>query len=75
MGEVAGGGGAGGGGGGRCEYTVSIRTLTHRIDSREQRHIDLERNVHRVAGQDVNAALSQALRRGRRGGGLDRFPL
>ena len=67
IGEVSGGGG-GGGGGGRCEYTVSIRTLTHRIDGREQRHIDLEQNIHRVAGSDVNARLSDALRRGRRGG-------
>ena len=69
MGEVAGGGGAGAGGGGRCEYTVSVRTLTHRIDGNEQRFIDLERNIHRIGGQDVNAELSRLLRRGRRGGG------
>ena len=68
IGEVTGGGGGGGGAGGRCEYTVSIRTLTHRIDGREQRHIDLEQNIHRVGGQDVNASLTTALRRGRRSG-------
>ncbi|MDE0203341.1 MAG: phage major tail tube protein [Rhodospirillaceae bacterium] len=68
VGEVSGRGGGGGGAAGRCQYTVSIRTLTHRIDGREQRHIDLEQNIHRVAGQDVNASLTNALRRGRRGG-------
>lgn len=68
IGEVSGGAGGAGGGGGRCEYTVSIRTLTHRIDGNEQRHIDLESNIHRVAGTDVNAGLSSALRRGRRSG-------
>ncbi len=67
LGEVSGGGGAGGGGGGRCEYTVSLRTLTHLIDGTEQRHIDLERNIHRIAGTDVNAGLSSLLRRGRAG--------
>ena len=29
IGEISGGGGGGPGAGGRCEYTVSIRTLTH----------------------------------------------
>ena len=67
MGEVSGGGG-GGGGGGRCEYTVSVRTITHRIDGREVRHIDLEQNIHRINGTDVNAQLANLLRRGRRGG-------
>lgn len=69
--EVSSGGGGAGGRGGRCEYTVSIRTLTHLIDDREQRHIDLEQNIHRIAGQDVNQSLTTALRRGRRTG----FPL
>ena len=69
MGEVAGGGGgAGGGAGGRCEYTVSVRTLTHRIDGGEVRHIDLEANIHRVGGTDVNASLTSTLRRGRGAG-------
>ena len=62
IGEVA-----GGGGGGRCEYTISVRVLTHRIDGAEKRHIDIEGNVHRIDGQDVNNSLSTALRRGRRG--------
>lgn len=70
MGEVSGGGArGGGGGGGQCEYTVSIRTIAHRIDGREVRYIDLESNVHRINGTDVNAALSRALRRGRSTGG------
>ena len=69
MGEVSGGGGAGAGGGGRCEYTVSLRTLTHRIDGREVRHIDLEANIHRINGTDVNAGITTALRRGRRARG------
>ena len=68
MGQVSGGGGAGAGGGGRCEYTVSVRTITHRIDGREVRHIDLEQNIHRINGTDVNAQLTSLLRRGRRGG-------
>ena len=68
MGEVSGGGGAGGGGGGRCEYGISCRILTHTIDSREQRHIDLEQNIHRIAGTDANARLTSLLRRGRGGG-------
>ena len=71
MGEVAGGGGARGGGGGRCEYGISCRILTHVIDNIEQRHIDLEQNIHRIAGQDVNQSLTTLLRRGRRSG----FPL
>ena len=69
MGEVSGGGGGGGGGAaaGRCEYTVSCRTLTHRIDGAEIRHIDLETNIHRIDGSDVNAELTNLLRRGRAG--------
>lgn len=60
-GEV-GGGGSGGGG---CTYTISVRTLTHRIDGSEVRHVDLEQAVHRIDGTDVLAELRAALRRGR----------
>ncbi len=58
-------GGTGGGGGGRdgCTYTIGVRTLTHRIDGDEVRHVDLEANIHRINGTDVNAELRTALRR------------
>ena len=59
----AGGGGGGGGDRGPCTYTISCRTLTHKIDGEEIRHIDLEQNIHRINGTDVNAALRQALSR------------
>ena len=61
-----GGGGGGGGGGerGPCSYTINCRTLTHRIDGAEIRHIDFEQNIHRVNGQDLTEALRTALRRG-----------
>ena len=57
------GGGGGGGDRGPCTYTISCRTLTHTIDGEEVRHIDLERNIHRIDGTDVNAALRTALSR------------
>lgn len=60
----AGGGGGGGGERGPCTYTISVRVLTHRIDGAEIRHIDLEQNVHRVNGTDLNEQLRTALRRG-----------
>ena len=58
-------GGTGGGGGGRdgCTYTIGVRVLTHRIDGDEVRHVDLEANIHRINGTDVNAELRTALRR------------
>ena len=59
-------GGQGGGGGtdrGPCTYTISVRTLTHTIDGNEVRHIDLEQNIHRINGRDVNEELRTALSR------------
>ena len=56
-------GGGGGGDRGPCTYTVSSRTLTHKIDGAEIRHIDLEQNIHRINGRDVNAELRSALSR------------
>ena len=66
--EFAGAEGSDGGGGGSseqgpCTYTISCRTLTHTIDGIEIRHIDFERNVHRINGRDVNADLRAALSR------------
>ena len=58
------GGGGGGGDRGPCTYTISCRTLTHRIDGDEIRHIDFEQNIHRINGRDVNADLRTALSRG-----------
>ena len=58
-----GGGGAGGGGGDGGTYTIGVRVLTHRIDGGEVRHVDLEANIHRINGTDVNAELRTALRR------------
>ena len=58
-----GGGGAGGSGGDGCTYTIGVRVLTHRIDGDEVRHVDLEANIHRINGTDVNAELRTALRR------------
>lgn len=60
---AAGGGGGGTGERGPCTYTISCRTLTHRIDGGEVRHVDLEQNVHRVDGNDLNEQLRTALRR------------
>lgn len=57
--------GGGGSGGGECTYEISVRTLTHRIDGSEVRHIDLEQSIHRINGADVLADLRAALRRGR----------
>ena len=57
------GGGAGGGDRGACTYTISVRTLTHTIDGVEIRHVDLEQNIHRINGRDVNAELRAALSR------------
>ena len=58
-------GGQGGGGADRgpCTYTISCRTLTHTIDGDEVRHIDLEQNIHRINGRDVNEELRTALSR------------
>lgn len=70
MGEVSGGGGGGGGDAGKCTYTISPRTLTHRIDGGEVRHIDLEQAIHRVNGTDVLAERRASLRRGRSSGFL-----
>ena len=58
-------GGQGGGGAdrGACTYTISCRTLTHTIDGDEVRHVDLEQNIHRINGQDVNEKLRTALAR------------
>lgn len=57
------GGQSGGGDRGPCTYTVSCRRLTLKIDDAEVRHIDLEQNIHRIDGEDVNAALRDALSR------------
>lgn len=57
--------GGGQSGGGECTYTISVRTLTHRIDGAEVRHVDLEQAIHRINGTDVIAELRSALRRGR----------
>lgn len=62
-GSTGGGGGGGEGDRGPCTYTIAVRTMTHRIDGDEVRHIDLEQNIHRVGGRDVQQALRQALRR------------
>lgn len=62
-GPEGGGGGGGGGERGPCTYTISCRVLTHRIDGAEVRHVDLEQNVHRVNGTDLNEQLRTALRR------------
>lgn len=59
-----GGGGGGAGERGPCTYTISCRTLTHRIDGAEVRYIDFERNIHRADGEDLTEALRTALRRG-----------
>lgn len=58
-------GGQGGGGADRgpCTYTISCRRLTLKIDDAEVRHIDLEQNIHRIDGEDVNAGLRAALSR------------
>lgn len=70
-GPEGGAGSAGGGGGerGPCTYTISCRVLTHRIDGAEVRHVDLEQNIHRVNGTDVNEQLRTALRSGNTGAG------
>ena len=46
-----------------CTYTIGVRVFTHRIDGQEQRHIDLEQNIHLIKGTDVNKPLRDALRR------------
>ena len=67
-GEIAGpegstgGGGGGGGNDGGCTYTVNCRTFTHTIDGGEVRHIDLEQNIHRIAGRDVLETLRAELK-------------
>ena len=58
-----GGQGRGGSDRGPCTYTISCRTLTHTIDGDEVRHVDLEQNIHRIDGRDVNEALRTALAR------------
>lgn len=60
-GETSGGDGVGDRG--MCTYTIGVRIFTHRIDGQEQRHIDLEQNIHRIKGTDVNKPLRDALRR------------
>lgn len=62
-GAEGGQGGRGGSDRGPCTYTISVRTLTHTIDGEEVRHIDLEQNIHRINGRDVNEALRNALSR------------
>ena len=62
-GSEGGQGGRGGGDRGPCTYTISVRTLTHTIDGEEVRHIDLEQNIHRINGRDVNEELRNALSR------------
>lgn len=56
-------GGDGGGDRGMCTYTIGVRVYTHRVDGAEVRHVDLEQNIHRIAGRDVNQELRDALRR------------
>lgn len=56
-------GGDGGGDRGMCTYTIGVRVFTHTIDGVEQRHVDLEQNIHRIKGADVNKPLRDALRR------------
>jgi len=53
-----------GGGEKNVEYTyaVNVRTLTHRIDGDEVRHIDLVQDIHRIDGADVNAERRASLR-------------
>ena len=63
-GSTGGGGGGGGGERGPCTYTISCRTMTHRIDGAEVRHIDFEQNIHRAGGTDLTEQLRTALRRG-----------
>lgn len=60
-------GGGGGGDRGACTYTINCQTLTCTIDDAEVRHVDLEQNIHRIDGRDVNADLRAALSRGSRG--------
>ena len=62
-GSEGGQGGGGGGDRGACTYTISVRVLTHTIDDNEVRHIDLEQNIHRINGRDVNEELRTALSR------------
>ena len=62
-GPEGGEGGRGGSDRGPCTYTIACRTLTHTIDGTEIRHIDLEQNIHRIGGRDVNADLRTALSR------------
>ena len=62
-GAEGGQGGRGGADRGPCTYTISCRTLTHTIDGDEIRHIDLEQNIHRINGTDVNEELRTALSR------------
>jgi len=68
-GAEGGQGGRGGADRGPCTYTISCRTLTHTIDGDEIRHIDLEQNIHRINGTDVNEELRTALSRSGGGGG------
>ena len=42
-------------------YTVVAHELTHSVDNVEKRHIDVERNIHRIDGVDVNEAYRAAL--------------
>ena len=60
----AGGGSGGGGERGPCTYTIQCRTMTHRIDGAEIRHVDFELNIHRIDGRDLTETLRTALRRG-----------
>ena len=59
-----GGGGGGGADGVESTYTISPRTLMHRIDGDEVRFVDVEANVHRIDGVDVLQPVRDALRAG-----------
>ena len=48
-------------GGGAATYTISVRELTHLVDGVERRHVDLESDIHRIDGRDVNQPLREAL--------------